>query len=375
MKPRCSKVSEKIELFRQLERRRTVTRPPSPPPPVPAAPPVPATVPTPAHAPLRRSHSGRQSLSEAGDILTKVAIPRSGSFLNAGGLTRYKSIGHRNNGKKGGGSPLGFNELFNEFKVQENLHSMDEILNAIIDAEGMSFNDLKPIYKEFLLKLAVTLTKDEIFQHSKAIMRKQKKKTSKHFHEAPNAKNLPVSESSVSTSSYDLRQFSPKETVASARTERRRTAARAEGSTRASARSRKVPKVGERTSSEDSDFLTLSNRLGCQNRNSSSGYVSCSECESESCVDRCYCSLKGERTGRCRCVTTHYAHGARSDARTALGAKSCEDCYKSAAARHDRFPCISDVKENSAVSQSSSSRAVSRRILEGANVGTENAGR
>ena len=26
-----------------------------------------------------------------GDIFTKVTIPRSGSFLNAGGLTRYKS--------------------------------------------------------------------------------------------------------------------------------------------------------------------------------------------------------------------------------------------------------------------------------------------
>lgn len=27
----------------------------------------------------------------SGDILTKVTIPRSGSFLNTGGLTRYKS--------------------------------------------------------------------------------------------------------------------------------------------------------------------------------------------------------------------------------------------------------------------------------------------
>lgn len=26
-----------------------------------------------------------------GDILTRVAIPRSGSFLNTGGLSRYKS--------------------------------------------------------------------------------------------------------------------------------------------------------------------------------------------------------------------------------------------------------------------------------------------
>lgn len=53
---------------------------------------------------------------------------------------------------------------------------MDEILNVIIDSEGMSFNDLKPIYKEFLLKLAVTLTKDELYQRSKSIMRRQKKK-------------------------------------------------------------------------------------------------------------------------------------------------------------------------------------------------------
>lgn len=121
-----------------------------------------------------------------GDILTKVAIPRSGSFLNTTGHGRYKSRGTRRNltGKSvnggaftgGGGSPLGFSELFNEFRLQENLHSLDDILNAIINSEGMSFNDLKPIYKEFLLKLAVTLTKDELYQRSKSIMRRQKKK-------------------------------------------------------------------------------------------------------------------------------------------------------------------------------------------------------
>lgn len=77
-------------------------------------------------------------------------------------------------------SPLGFSELFNEFRLQENLHSLDDILNAIIDSEGMSFNDLKPIYKEFLLKLAVTLTKDELYQRSKSIMRRQKKKLMRH---------------------------------------------------------------------------------------------------------------------------------------------------------------------------------------------------
>lgn len=120
-----------------------------------------------------------QDVSSGGDILTRVAIPRSGSFLNTGGLSRYKSRATRKMGGKtggGGGSPLGFSELFNEFRLQENLHSLDEILNAIINSDGMSFNDLKPIYKEFLLKLAVTLTKDELYQRSKSIMRRQKKK-------------------------------------------------------------------------------------------------------------------------------------------------------------------------------------------------------
>lgn len=111
-----------------------------------------------------------------GDIMTRVAIPRSGSFLNTSGLARYKSRATRRAKNGGGGSPLGFSELFNEFRLQENLHSLDEILNAIINSEGMSFNDLKPIYKEFLLKLAVTLTKDELYQRSKSIMRRQKKK-------------------------------------------------------------------------------------------------------------------------------------------------------------------------------------------------------
>lgn len=140
---------------------------------------------------VRRTVSDRQNYTstllpgdnpEGGDILTKVAIPRSRSFLNAGGpLTRYNrrqgsGVPHGNKAEGTGSSPLGFNELFTEFRLQEGLNSMDDILDAIICAEGMSFNDLKPIYKEFLMKLAVTLTKDELYQRSKSIMRRQKKK-------------------------------------------------------------------------------------------------------------------------------------------------------------------------------------------------------
>ncbi|XP_045490662.1 uncharacterized protein LOC110993346 [Pieris rapae] len=352
-----SKVSEKIELFRELERRKSIKRPPTHPPPVPIKSQTSDT-----KEPLRRTHSGRQLMGETGDILTKVAIPRSGSFLNAGGLTRYKSIGHRNNGKKGGGSPLGFNELFHEFKVQENLHSMDEILSVIIDPDGMSFNDLKPIYKEFLLKLAVTLTKDEIFQHSKAIMKKQKKKIlrrntfqikrrkffkgssglrmvfrfpfgkKKEKKKAPVAEvndalevKEPVSESSVSTSSYDLRQFKPKEppVITTKRQNMKRNSRRSE-KVHVSERKGKLSRPGERTSSEDSDFLTLSNRLGCQNRNSSSGYVSCSECESESCMDRCYCSLKDCKS-KCYCSAIETG---KDSAKAKLLGKNCKECSK-----------------------------------------------
>ncbi|KAL4712387.1 hypothetical protein ACJJTC_001548 [Scirpophaga incertulas] len=368
-----SKVSEKIELFRELERRKNIQRPPTLPPPIPSKANVESAA-EPSKEPLRRTQSGRKSLNDSGDILTKVAIPRSGSFLNAGGLTRYKSIGHRNNGKKGGGSPLGFNELFNEFKVQENLHSMDEILNAIIDAEGMSFNDLKPIYKEFLLKLAVTLTKDEIFQHSKAIMKKQKKKilrrnsifqkkrrkifkganglrmvfrmpfgkdvrkkekkqlSSLEFKNIADNKE-PISESSVSTSSYDLRQFRPKEPIPPPPKRqgiRQRHSKRSEKSMHVSKRKGNVSRPGERTSaSEDSDFLTLSNRPGCQNRNSSSGYVSCSECESESCVDRCYCSLKpGDSKSKCYCSAIEDREPVKPRLLSKTKSKSCKDCSR-----------------------------------------------
>lgn len=230
--------------------------------------------------------------------------------------------------------------------MQEGLHSVDEILGVIIDSDGMSFNDLKPIYKEFLLKLAVTLTKDELYQRSKAIMRRQKKKiirrnsnlqskkrniivnqkfkslkhifrktlkvklgkkfANTHHHRQRMIDSLPkadtkIPESSISTSSYDTRQFRPKPTpnqVTRKQSYRKRSE---ELKAAASINHR------DRTStSEESDFFSL--RRGKnkgqfhvagnnQNRNSSSGYVSCSECsyDSDTCTcisaDKCYCSL------------------------------------------------------------------------------------
>uniref|UniRef100_A0A0K8UX47 PID domain-containing protein n=2 Tax=Bactrocera latifrons TaxID=174628 RepID=A0A0K8UX47_BACLA len=243
-----------------------------------------------------------------GDILTRVAIPRSGSFLNTGGLTRYKSrAARRHSGKLGGGggSPLGFSELFNEFRLHENLHSLDEILYAIIDADGMSFNDLKPIYKEFLMKLAVTLTKDELFQRSKNIMRRQRKKKFKQ------RSNAPVTQKKSKTFMFGTRSLKKVLHLGQFRSCRGKPMSKFPPNKKEVSKSRmhavKPSVTGQSndhqrmrvaTSGSDVSVVRKDNTLRGLNRNSSSGYVSCSECsyDSESCTctsaDRCYCSLR-----------------------------------------------------------------------------------
>ncbi|GAB0088659.1 uncharacterized protein DMENIID0001_031220 [Sergentomyia squamirostris] len=240
----------------------------------------------------------------SGDILTRVAIPRSGSFLNTSGLTRYKSRATRRHAGKlggGGGSPLGFSELFNEFRLQENLHSLDEILNAIINSDGMSFNDLKPIYKEFLLKLAVTLTKDELYQRSKSIMRRQKKKKLRRRNS-----NIQNQRKKMIVGAKGLKKVF--------RFGKFRSGKSKSGKNQSSATSQIKPpeppkeidthlktlkseRIRAGTSGSDVSETRNEHTMNAQNRNSSSGYVSCSECsyDSEACTctsaDRCYCSL------------------------------------------------------------------------------------
>lgn len=139
--------------------------------------------------PWTKSRPG--SSGSGGDIFTKVAIPRSRSFLSSNGLASAKysrrapdcgietADAERQRRRSNGSSVMGFSDMFNELRVQEGLHNMDDIMNAIVNVEGMSYNDLKPIYREFLMKLAMTLTKDELYQRTKAIMTEQKRKRNK----------------------------------------------------------------------------------------------------------------------------------------------------------------------------------------------------
>ena len=43
----------------------------------------------------KRNEDTIRKKENSGDIFTKVTIPRSGSFLNTGGLTRYKNKSSR----------------------------------------------------------------------------------------------------------------------------------------------------------------------------------------------------------------------------------------------------------------------------------------
>ncbi|XP_071570941.1 uncharacterized protein [Temnothorax nylanderi] len=248
---------------------------------------------------LKRSQSDVDV--DRGDLMTRVELPRRGSFLTS------RSTRRTNNVK--GGTPLGFTELFDEFRNQEGLTSVDDILAAIIDPEGMSFNDLKPLYKEFLLKLAATLTQDELYQRSASIMRRrrrpQRRRSSRRScllgraikRSVSRLKGGPTEFTSVifparrlndsfgSSSSCDVRNNHRNRVLAS-RLGRRKS-------------SRRTSKNGMcHTTSEDSDTCKrLSRSMGATANRSSSGYVSCSECsyDSESCTcvsaDKCYCSL------------------------------------------------------------------------------------
>ncbi|XP_040156617.1 uncharacterized protein LOC120896507 isoform X1 [Anopheles arabiensis] len=283
--------------------------------------------------------------NSTGDILTRVAIPRSGSFLNTAGLTRYKSRATRRHTGKvggGGGSPLGFSELFNEFRLQENLHSLDEILNAIINSDGMSFNDLKPIYKEFLLKLAVTLTKDELYQRSKSIMRRQKKKKLKRRNSnVQNQRRKLLIGAKGLKKVFRFGKFRSKKSAgggggaggshgtggshgvgggragnggaghaaaaaAGHGTGGHGSAPGGRAHQLADQLSLDLKAAGKKdrsriaTSGSEVSDARHEHTLTAHNRNSSSGYVSCSECsyDSDACTcasaDRCYCSLGGD---------------------------------------------------------------------------------
>jgi hypothetical protein len=121
-----------------------------------------------------------------GDVYTRVAIPRSKSFMNVS-------------------SQYNLQELFRELKEKEGVESIDDVLKKIISPNGISFNEIKPVYRELLLKLAMTMSQDEIFQRSKNIIHQEKKKMKNKNKSKKSKKSYPTSASEQSTLSSFLR--------------------------------------------------------------------------------------------------------------------------------------------------------------------------
>ena len=97
---------------------------------------------------------------QQGDVYTRVAIPRSKSFMNVS-------------------SQYNLQELFRELREKEGVESIDDVLKKIVSPNGISFNEIKPVYRELLMKLAMTMSQDELFQRTKNIMSQEKKKSEK----------------------------------------------------------------------------------------------------------------------------------------------------------------------------------------------------
>ncbi|KAK9302348.1 hypothetical protein QLX08_005608 [Tetragonisca angustula] len=289
---------------------------------------------------LKRSQSDVDV--DRGDLMTRVELPRRGSFLKPGSARRPNSVK--------GGTPLGFTELFDEFRNQEGLTSVDDILAAIIDPEGMSFNDLKPLYKEFLLKLAATLTQDELYQRSASIMRRrrrpQRRRSSRRTcllgraikRSVSRLKGGPTEFTSVIFPARRLNDsFGSSSSCDARNNHRNRMLANKMGKRRSSWRGNKHGVC--HTTSEDSDTCRRLNKsAGAAANRSSSGYVSCSECsyDSESCTcvsaDKCYCSLS-------RRIPTEL-HVPPNTVVCACDTDSCSESNKCYCARQPNRPTI-----------------------------------
>ncbi|XP_050520082.1 uncharacterized protein LOC126893697 [Daktulosphaira vitifoliae] len=306
---------------------------------------------------IRRATPDQINNGSGGDILTKVAIPRSKSFLktNAPGSKysrRTAGCGgiETDRRRRSNGSIMGFSDMFNELRIQEGLNNMDDILNVIINVEGMSFNDLKPIYREFLMKLALTLTKDELYQRTKSIMLEQKRKRSKTGQEINEClrKVLNCAKAKSKIGTVLLPHFCKRKRFIKGHQKRKCSCSNVKAATskntlpkpagivstginRKQSEHRKNKRILKRTSaakcqrlsstnstSDDSDFIAIQVQRpktrkggqlssdGCLHQ-ASSGYFSCSECSQATTIcgcpslTKCYCSGLPPSLVSCSC--------------------------------------------------------------------------
>ena len=278
-----------------------------------------------------RAGPGQTSARYNGDLFTKVSIGRTKSFVKTG-------------------NQYNLQELFRELKEKEGVDSIDDVLKRVISPDGMSFNDIKPVYRELLLKLAMTMSQDEIFERSKTIMAHNKKKRKRHPPPAPsNSGSLGSFFKSFSKSSSKNNSLASKKSPSTAHTtltsglsakQRAQLTRRAEREQLRPAKSNKTSSgkvltkadisgpiimstkgpAGKSVKEEvedvymscsecggsESTYESVCNYEGCTCReargqarpveSSASSVSSVSECDHDSCSssEKCYCSLRGD---------------------------------------------------------------------------------
>jgi hypothetical protein len=149
--------------------------------------------------------------------------------------------------------------------------SIDQVLDRIINPGGMSFNDLKPSYQELILKIALTLTQDQLYQKSKQAMKKQQP-LRKKLSPKPSA-----AESSEEASQFLGNLLRPFSKIASGRVSGapgKRLSGKFGLSPLSGNVKTKVPKVILKKGKEEEPFMSF-----------------CSGCICDNCSEKCYCSL------------------------------------------------------------------------------------
>ena len=174
------------------------------------------------------------------------------------------------------------------------MDSIDDVLRRVISPDGMSFNDIKPVYRELLLKLAMTMSQDEIFERSKTIMASNKKRRKRHppappapansgslgsffksFSKSSSKNNSLVSKKSVSTTHT---------TLTSEMSARQRKPGPSARSQYKSAKSNKTSSGKVLTKADISGPIIMSSKVQVDSKEElvDDAYMSCSECGTQS---------------------------------------------------------------------------------------------
>ncbi|XP_021948056.1 uncharacterized protein LOC110845841 [Folsomia candida] len=156
-----------------------------------------------------------------------------------------------------------------------NESAIDQVLDRIINPGGMSFNDLKPSYQDLILKIALTLTQDQLYQKSKQAMKKQQhylRKSSKVSSKRWASSGGDVSDDNSQFLNHLLKSFSKIGSKSGSKQEQNIRFSK--NNPVAPAPRKVILKKPKDIHGDDAAFMSF-----------------CSGCICESCSEKCYCSL------------------------------------------------------------------------------------